>query len=75
MGPSFKGLYGTKRALENGETVVADAEYIRQSILNPSKHVVEGYPANMPSYKGMLSDSEIASLVAFIRSLDSDAAE
>ena len=75
VGPSFKGLYGTKRALKNGETVVADAEYIRQSILNPSKHVVEGYPANMPSYEGMLSDSEIASLVAFIRSLDSDAAE
>jgi cytochrome c2 len=75
VGPSFKGLYGKTQAMKSGDQVVADAEYIRESILHPSKHVVEGYPANMPSYEGILSESELASLVAFIRSLDAEPAE
>ena len=75
VAPSFQGLYGTQRALESGETVEADAEYIRQSILAPAEQVVDGYPPNMPSYEGMLSESELASLVAFIRSLDAETAE
>jgi mono/diheme cytochrome c family protein len=70
MGPSFQGLYGAERPLQSGETVVADSAYLRRSILHPTRQVVEGYQANMPSYQGVLSDSEIASLVAFIRSIE-----
>lgn len=74
VGPSFRGLYESSRTLRNGASVEADSAYIRHSILNPRADVVDGYQANMPSYTGMLSDSEIASLIAFIRSLD-DATE
>jgi cytochrome c2 len=69
VGPSFRGLYETERALKSGETVVADRAYLRQSILNPREDVVEGYMANMPSYEGRLRESEVSSLIAFIRSL------
>ncbi len=69
VGPSFRGLYETERALTSGETVVADREYLRRSILNPRADVVEGYMANMPSYEGRLRESEVNSLIAFIRSL------
>src|SRR5215510_2990726 len=35
-GPSLDGLFGRAVRLRDGETVVADERYIRQSILNPS---------------------------------------
>ncbi|MFB6273446.1 MAG: cytochrome c family protein, partial [Salinibacter sp.] len=69
VGPSFQGLYGTERAFKNGNTVVADEEYLRQSILHPTQHVVEDYKANMPSYRGILNESELESLIRFIKSL------
>lgn len=72
VGPSLQGLYGSDRPLRNGATATADAAYIRRSILNPRAQVVEKYQANMPSYEGILNESEIESLVAFIRSLDTE---
>lgn len=74
-GPTLKGLYGAVRPLKNGETVTADTAYIKQSIRSPSSQVVEGYPANMPTYKGILSESEIRSLTLFIKSLRTEEAE
>lgn len=68
-GPSFEGLFEAERPLEDGRTVVADEDYLEQSIRDPARHVVEGYPANMPSYEGVLSDDEIESLILFIQSL------
>lgn len=70
VGPSFQGLYGAKRTTKSGETLAADEDYLRQSILHPTRHVTAGYQPNMPSYRGVLSDSEIESLIAFIESLD-----
>lgn len=75
IGPTLQGLFGAERSLKGGETVTADQEYIEQSIRSPSSQVVEGYPANMPTYQGLLSDSEIESLTLFIRSLDGTASE
>ncbi|MFB6272941.1 MAG: ThuA domain-containing protein [Salinibacter sp.] len=72
VGPTFKELYGTERPLKSGETIVADAQYLRQSILHPRKHVVKGYMPNMPSYQGRLRESEIESLIAFIQSLETE---
>jgi cytochrome c2 len=69
MGPPFLGLFGSARTFTDGTTRVADAAYLRQSILEPAAHVVQGYPNTMPSYLGVLSDTEIESLVLYIRSL------
>jgi cytochrome c2 len=69
IGPSFQGLYGTERALRDGGTVAADEEYLRQSILHPTRHIVKDYKPNMPTYQGILNDSDIESLIRFMKSL------
>ena len=49
-----------------------DEDYLRTSILDPLAVVTEGYDdqeAGMPSYRGILSDEDVESLVLFIRSL------
>lgn len=67
--PSLAGLYGRSVALSDGRTVPADEAYLRDSILQPRKDVVAGYEPIMPSFSGRLSEGEIQSLVAYIRSL------
>lgn len=73
LGPSWKGLYGRERTFAGGVVRgVADEAYLRESILQPSAKVVSGYEqgdVSMPSYAGVLGDSQIESLIAFIRTL------
>ncbi|HYP05281.1 MAG TPA: cytochrome c oxidase subunit II, partial [Bryobacteraceae bacterium] len=59
QGPSWKGIFGTTRQFADGTSAVADENYIRQSILEPQAHVVQGYEPIMPTYKGLLRDREI----------------
>jgi cytochrome c oxidase subunit 2 len=68
-GPTFKGLWGKTEMLATGKSVVVDENYIRDSILEPMKDVVQGYPAQMPSFKGQLSDKKIDGIIAYIKSL------
>jgi cytochrome c2 len=69
MGPPFRNLFGSLRAFTDGSSRIADEAYLRQSILEPAAHVVQGYPNTMPSYLGVLSETEVESLVLYIRSL------
>jgi len=69
VGPTFHNLYGYERPLQSGQTVVADEQYIRESILEPKAKIVQGYNPQMPSFKGQLSDDDIASLIAYMKSL------
>jgi cytochrome c oxidase subunit 2 len=55
--------------LANGERVVADAEYIRESILEPAAKIVEGYPPIMPTFQGQVSEEQLLALTEYIRSL------
>jgi cytochrome c oxidase subunit 2 len=67
--PTLAGLYGRRETLEDGSTVVADEDYIRESILNPPAKVVRGFPRWMPSYRGQLSDEQVMDLVAYVKTL------
>lgn len=69
VGPSFKGLVGHDVELEGGSTVTADENYIRQSILEPQSQVVKGFQPVMPSFKGILTDDDISSLIAYMKTL------
>ena len=70
IGPTFLNLYGSERPLQSGDTVTADEEYIRNSIVSPGAQVVAGYSNVMPQVFGdTLSQQEIDGLVAYIRSL------
>lgn len=69
VGPSLKGVFGHKVRLADGREVVADENYIRSSILNPTADVVEGFNPVMPPYAGLLSEEELNALIAYIKSL------
>jgi cytochrome c oxidase subunit 2 len=43
VAPTLQGLYGKPRVLTDGATVMADDAYMMDAIVNPEKHVVEGY--------------------------------
>ncbi len=65
--PNWKGLFGKERLLVSGETVVADEEYLANSIVNSWDQVVEGYGKTMPPYN--FPEQEIEALVAYLKSL------
>ena len=68
-GAKLEGIYGHDVKLVGGATVKADDEYIRNSILNPSGQVVEGFQPIMPTFKGQVTEEQLVSLVAYIKSL------
>jgi len=72
-GPPFVNLYGSSVKLTDGTTVVADENYLRESILYPSTQIVTGYTALMPTYKGQVSEQQVLQLIAYIKSLSSGA--
>jgi len=65
--PNWLGVFGKERPLTSGETVVADEEYLANSILNSWDQVVEGYGKSMPPYN--FPEQEVDALVAYIKSL------
>ncbi|HEU4720726.1 MAG TPA: DUF6797 domain-containing protein [Gemmatimonadaceae bacterium] len=68
-GPSLKGLYGSQRRLAGKPAVRADDAYLTRSILDPAADVAQGYEPGMPSFRGVLNEGEIRSVVMYLRSL------
>jgi cytochrome c oxidase subunit II len=67
IGPTWKGVFGTTERLTGGGSVLVDENYIRESILDPQKVIVEGFPNSMPVTK--LSEREITGLIEYIKTL------
>ncbi len=67
-GPNLVGLYNKPVLLEDGRTVTADENYVRESILDPAAKIVKGYPV-MPTFQGIVSDEQLNALVAYVKSL------
>lgn len=71
IGPPYRGIYGEKVTLANGETVVRDENYLREAIMNPQATSVKGYEdVFMPPYPGQLSEFDLNALIAYMRSLE-----
>lgn len=68
-GPSLVGLFGKSVTLETGETVIADENYLRESIMNPQAKVVAGFQPLMSTFQGVLSEEQVLQLIAYIRAL------
>lgn len=66
-GPAFTGLFGSTVELDDGTTVIADAEYLAESIREPSAKRVAGFGFPMP--ENDLSDAEIEQVIAYIQEL------
>jgi cytochrome c oxidase subunit 2 len=60
--------------LTTGATVLADDNYLRESILRPAAKVVAGFQPIMPSFDGQLNEEQLIQLIAYIKSLAKPAA-
>src|SRR5215469_9612037 len=68
-GPNLTGIFGKPVALEDGRTVTADENYVRESILSPAAKIVSGFKPIMPSFQGQVTEDQLNSLVAYVKSL------
>ena len=69
VGPTWLHLFGSRRTFIDGTSEIADEDYLRKKILDPMNKRVSTVPGEMPSYRGVLSESQLESLVFYIRSL------
>ena len=53
-------------------TVVADENYLRESIMNSQAKVVKGFQPIMPAFQGMVSEENLMQLIAYIKTLKPD---
>lgn len=68
-GPMLAGLYGRQVMLTTGNVVVADENYIRESILHPQAKIASGFQPIMPTFQGQVSEEDLLKIVAYLKSL------
>jgi len=71
-GPSLANVFGSRLAMANGSSTLADEAFLREAILNPSEHVMQGYSPIMPTYQGQISEDGVIALVEYIKNLNSN---
>jgi cytochrome c oxidase subunit 2 len=49
--------------------VVADENYLRESIVTPKAKMVEGYAPLMPTFQGLINEEGIMQLIEYIKSI------
>lgn len=67
VGPSWKGLYGSKQSFADGSSATVDDAFLKQEIEEPQSRIVKGFGPVMP--KLPVTDAEVAALSAYIHSL------
>ncbi|APS00822.1 cytochrome c oxidase subunit II [Pajaroellobacter abortibovis] len=68
-GPTWKNIWNRHEVLNNGEQVVVEENYVRESILKPQAKIVKGFGPVMPTYQGILQDQEIDAIIEFMKTL------
>lgn len=67
-GPKLAGIFGTPQPLTSGDSVNADENYLRESILRPNAKIVKGYTnVAMPAF--VLKDDQLDAIIAYIKSM------
>jgi len=69
VGPTWQGLFGAERVSFEGRREVADEAYLRDRILDPQQKRSKSAQVEMPSFRGVLGEQQIESLVLYIKSL------
>ena len=69
IGPTIKGQFGKEIRHIDGSVTIIDEEYIRESIHEPLKYIVEHYTPIMPSYRPILKDEDVENIIAYIKAL------
>lgn len=65
--PDLTGLLGRTVHLQDGRSLIADENYIRDSILLPKREVVAGYEPIMPSFVGQIGEEDVVAIIEYIR--------
>lgn len=67
--PLLDGIFGKPVPLKDGSLVIADEQYLRDSILLPNKQIAAGYEPLMPTFQGQISEEELNAIIAYLKSL------
>jgi cytochrome c oxidase subunit 2 len=68
-GPNLHGVFGKPVQLEDGRTVTADENYLRECILDPGAKRLKGFQPIMPTFQGLVTEEQVNALVAYIKSI------
>jgi cytochrome c oxidase subunit 2 len=71
-GPALHGLFGREVRLASGETVRADDNYLRESIVAPMSKIRAGYQPVMPTFAGQVNEEQLVDLVRYLKTLGSE---
>ena len=73
VGPSFKDFFGTTVEVTTDglkRKVTVDEEYIKTSIFDPNRDIVDGFPKGvMKSYKGIIKEKDIPKIVDYLKTI------
>lgn len=69
--PPLEGIFGRPVALSDGSTLIADDQYLSDSVMLPNKQIAAGYPPVMPTYGNVLKPEQVNALVAYLKSTES----
>jgi len=68
-GPTLAGVFGSTVQLNDGRKVLADENYLRESIMSPQAKVVQGFQPIMPTFQGLVSEENLLQLIAYVKTL------
>lgn len=71
-GPSWKDIFGKTETFTDGSTAVVDEQYVRESIYEPAKKLVAGYGPQMASFKGILSEDDVAAIIEYMKTISAN---
>ena len=74
-GPNLQGLYGRPVRLSDNRVVIADDNYIRESILSPNAKVVDGFRPIMPTFQGVVSEEGLIQITEYIKHMSQQESE
>ncbi len=68
-GPVLEGLFGKTVTLQNGEAMIVDEAYVRESILQPAAKIASGFQPIMPTFQGLVTEEQLLELIEYVKSL------
>lgn len=64
--PTLQGLYGATVPMADGSFRRVDAAYLRDCILTPQAVRPAGYPPVMPSFRGIIPETDLTEIIAYL---------
>jgi cytochrome c oxidase subunit 2 len=73
-GPVLEGLFGSTITLQDGQRIVVDESYLRESILRPNERITAGFQPVMPAYQGLITEDGLLELIEHLKSIGAPSA-